>query len=188
MRQSQAGKRITIALWTPKPFWSGALRTAGSAPGAVSQVVAPFDTYAVFLVAQGDQEGVGMDFASEQDIRASLELIAADGTRHKPLAWDAVSPDLVQVLGMLKPAMATFGGPFGENLHPYVFAGANGEARRTADPFGKGRVALVVRGTELSWRLPIGALLARRKCPETGDMFSGAYRFCPYHGVALVPE
>lgn len=86
---------------------------------------------------------------------------------------------------LVKPLLVGAVGPLGENINFFVFSGSKKDGERICDPLKEGACEVDVGERVFKWRLPLGSLLAKQRCPVCGETLSGAYKFCPYDGTKL---
>ena len=187
-RQVQKDDRTAMVWWLPEQFWDEALRRQKSSELVIAtrrDVVRPY--VVVFAVDVAVSEGgARISGKSEAELRASIRLRDAQGRVYSPVPSAEVSPDMTNLLGTMQPSLASMMGKLGESFRAYVFPARDAEGRPIADPLTGGRFAVEIGESVFAWELPLAALLAPRTCPIDSAQFSGAFRYCPLHGVELL--
>ncbi len=120
----------------------------------------------------------GIEFQSREAIQARIHLIDHEGNPYGPLPHEDVKADARNILSILPSLMATALGPIGQNIHFLAFPGEK-EA---------GSFAVKLGEEVFEWKLPLGSLLPPKYCPVDGEELSGAWKYCPWHGVELREE
>jgi hypothetical protein len=181
-QQYQDTSKLEIVWWVPADIWAAALseRTAReSKPGQ-------FDDYLVFFVTEADLSPMGqIRFRSEAQTRERFRLVSPDGKRIAPLPDAEIRADMGVLLNSLRPALANSAGAIGQNFRPLLFSARDAQGHKLVDPRSDGTLRVALGEREFRWRLPLAALLPPRVCPVDGEVLSGAFRYCPYHGAEL---
>jgi hypothetical protein len=176
--------------WLPIEFWEVILgRSSMLTPEFAQEFIAAFGSYNIIVVVSGKVGAFGgITYKAEDDMRSSISVVDSDGQAYLPIDVSEISVDLKNFLDTLKPIMANMLGPMGKNMNPFLFPGKNSQGERLFDPRKDGRLTVRMGEREFKWRLPLGSLLPAKVCPKCGETFSGAYRFCPWDGSALVEK
>jgi hypothetical protein len=127
----------------------------------------------------------GVTYESESSIRNSIRLIDNQRNNYRPLSTETVNADMKNFLSMMKPVFVNMLGPLGQNMHFFLFPPKNEAGQDIADAKKEGTFSVKLNQREFKWRLPLGSLLAPKICPVDGERLSGAWKFCPWHGVEL---
>jgi len=72
----------------------------------------------------------------------------------------------------------------GENLQFYVFPLF--EENIKIDPYKEGEVTVLVNDELFKYQLPLGSLLNKKKCTVDDELYTGSWKYCPFHGKELV--
>ena len=188
-RMAPGNDRMSLAWWIPEDFWRVSLsqdkRMTAEGVEEILKVLRPYTLVAVADGTIGPMGGV--TFKPESEIRGQLVLVDTSGKVHRPLAADAVSGDIKNLLGFMKPVLSNMLGPMGENLHFFAFPARNESGRALADPLSEGNFAIRIGEQSFEWRLPLGSLVPPKMCPRDKEIVNGAWSYCPWHGEKLVP-
>ena len=158
-----------------------------------SEVVDLLAPYVTLVVVDGKLGPFGgVRWFDEKQIRDGLSVVDPAGKARTPLPNDDIPADLTNMMRMMKPVLGAMLGPMGENAHFYFFPGdgEKGDEAAAKKPFvdaakGKGHLTVKVADEAFRFRLPLGALLVPKQCPDCGETMSGAWKFCPWHGKPL---
>jgi len=187
MRISNAAGELNIVYWMPDEFW----RISGASNPNVTQsqvdlVVKVIHPYFIVAVSSGKTGPfAAITYRTEAEVRDLVRLKDSKGNVYSPLPEDQLDPSVPGFLAMLKPALARMVGSAGQNMYFYAFPGSTKDGTRVCDPMKEGSCEVDVGTLQFKWRLPLGSLLPKQKCPTCGEMLSGAYKFCPYDGTKL---
>jgi hypothetical protein len=77
-------------------------------------------------------------------------------------------------------------GAMGQGMHLFFFPARATDGSSLADATKEGDFSVRLGEESFKWHLPLGSLLPVKVCPEDGERMSGAWKFCPWHGRALV--
>ena len=127
----------------------------------------------------------GVNYRPEAEIRAGVQIRDGQGKTYAPLPEEKIDPNAKDFLLMMKPVFASMIGPMGQNMHAIVFSNRDEKGQPIVRAKGEGSFSVQLSGREFKWRLPLGALLPPKTCPQDGEKLNGAWKFCPWHGVAL---
>lgn len=86
---------------------------------------------------------------------------------------------------MMGPVLVNMLGPMGQNMHFFLFSSKKKNGQEIAVAKREGAFSVKLDKREFKWRLPLGSLLPPKVCPIDGEKLNGAWKFCPWHGVAL---
>lgn len=177
--------RLELVWWMPPQFWERALLDSDLDKGERDKMTALFTKYVVVAVVKGDLGDFGMKgFANEAALRKQLRLVDADGTRVAPLAQDALEPELAILFTVMRPVMASFIGPTGQNMQMFAFPGRDRAGKPRADALATGTVRFDLDGVPFAFETPLPSLLMPMY-DASGKEFPGTYRFNPYTGAPL---
>jgi TonB family protein len=184
---NEAGGLISV-LWLPEEFWKATMAANPSlTPAQLEMFLKAVHSYFIVGVSSGK---VGPDgaitYRTEAEVRGLVQLKDNEGSIYKPLPEDKPDPIVRACLILMAPSMAKTAGAFGENFHFYVFPGSRNDGTRICDPLKEGACEVDLGERAFKWRLPLGSLLPKQKCPVCGETLSGAHKFCPYDGAKLV--
>jgi hypothetical protein len=187
MKISNADGELNMLYWMPEEFW----RISAASNPNVSQsqvdviinVIHPYIIVGVSSAKTGPFAAV--TYRTEVEIRDLVRLKDSKGNTYFPFPEDKLDPSVPGLLAFLKPGLVRMAGPAGQNIYFYAFPGSTKDGTRICDPTKEGFCEVDVGTRQFKWRLPLGSLLPKQKCPTCGEMLSGAYKFCPYDGTKL---
>ena len=184
---SDAVNEVTLVWWAPEEYWR---TTFGQDPNIstaqAEEIVNFLRPYTILFVVDGSMGKFGsVDYKPEPEIRANIQVGDSRGVFYRPLPVDQVNQNAKDFLLMMKPVFASMIGPMGQNMHAIVFPGKDAKGQPIADVKREGNFSVKLYEGEFKWRLPLGVLLPAKICPQDGEKMSGAWKFCPWHGVAL---
>lgn len=182
--------RMTLIWWIPVEFWQATLADDPSTSKAqAEEFLKTVRPYVMFAVVDGRMGSFGgITYKSEEVIRSTIQVVDIQGAVHRPLPENKVDPDTKNLLAIMKPVLTNMMGKMGENMHFVVFPAKDAAGRRLADPASEGTFSLKLGSDEYKWRLPLGSLLPPKICPVDGEVMSGAWKFCHWHGDKLVTK
>lgn len=177
---------INLAWWIPVEFWIETFKREESMSITDSEeIISALEPYTIFAIVEGDLGIFGdVTYKSYESYDKEIQLFDKQGQSYTPQNVDDLEVTVQVMLSTFKPILKGMMGPLGENMHFFVFKDFNNN-ERIADPFADGNLKMKVRDEDLSWRLPIGALLPRKACDVDGETFTGTWNYCPYHGTKL---
>ena len=181
---------ILTIVWMPGEFWEAALgKSSKLSPEFVNEFITALNFYNIIAVTDGKLGALGgIDYRSEAEIRSSISVVGAGGQSYLPIAVSDMDAGAKNILDIMKPIMANMLGRMGENMNFFLFPGKDKQGERLFYPKKEGRFTVKMGEKEFHWRLPLGSLLSSKICPKCGETFSGAYKFCPWDGSALVEK
>jgi hypothetical protein len=187
MKMQKHGDSMVIVLWLPPEYFASALdgnpRLTAAQKDETAKMLSP---YSIIAVVDSTVGAFGsMTYKSEADLRKETCLIDDKGNKKEPLDENDISDDAKVFLGAFTPAVANVIGPMGKNMHVYLFPAKDDEGKSLYEAKGKGQFRVNVGKNEFRWRLPLGSLLAPKKCVKCKEECSGAYDFCPWCGERL---
>jgi hypothetical protein len=186
-KMSDTSGEMTLIWWIPEEFWRASFEQDPNMTAAQTeqfiQVLCPY----VLIVAVDGNIGTfgGVTYKSETTIRDSIQLIDGQGTRYRPLTNENIDADSKNFLAMMKPVFVNMLGPIGQNMHFFLFPAKNTMGQNIAVAKSEGTFSVKLATRVFKWRLPLGSILPAKICPVDGEKLSGAWKFCPWHGVEL---
>jgi hypothetical protein len=186
---SQSARDIKLIWWIPLQFWrvSGASTDPKPTEEQIQQLEMVLSPYLLFAAVQGQLGPFGgIEWIPEYRLRSSLVLIDQAGREYRPLTDNTISLDAKNLIGFMKPMMSNMVGPMGDNLYFFFFPSLSDEKKQIVDPLMDGFFSTKFGEETHKWRMPLGSLLPPKKCPIDGEKFSGAWKYCPWHGKELV--
>jgi len=180
---SQDGSEMILVWWIPTEFWGLSLRDApGMTDEQKKQFVEVLGGYTVVSVIACDVGPFGgLTPRGRSAILESAKLTVGDRIV-APVGAREISADAMNFLLMIKPALASMLGQFGEGIEFFLYPN-DGEFEIRAEQTGA--FSYEVFGKRFDWRLPLGALLTPKVDPATGEKFPGNYLYNPFTGAKL---
>lgn len=180
-------RNLNISMWLTDYLWEYSAKSAPQIDEAfledMLRIVKDYNIFGV-VVGKLDVSEV-IRYADEDAIRSTLVLLGQDSLEYQPIPEEEMSEELDFILRMMKPMYAQMMGQFGENMHFVVFQKRNSAGELIADPLVEKNITLHTSGVDFEWRLPMSALVPKKKCPKDGELVNGTWKFCPYHGNEL---
>lgn len=178
-----------LVWWIPTQYWQAVLSNRSDlSPEQVKEFLDSVQPYTIVAIVEAEVGAWGTStFTPEEDIKANTVLIDGKGTRHKPLPDRKINGPVKMTLSVMKPVLAQMIGPMGESMYFLVFPGVDKKGKQIADATGKGSLVVQLKDEEFRWKLPIGAFLTKRPCPQCKEVCNGAWIYCPWCGAQL-PE
>lgn len=188
-KQSEGNNALGLVWWVPEEAWKALLEQERSlTPSGVEEILGVLRPYLVIAAVDGSLGPMGApSFRSKEAVRDSLTVIDAHGTEYRPLKDEELSGDATNLFASMKPGLAGIAGPIGEHMHFFCFPPKTEEGQRIADPLESGELTVKMADQTFRWRLPLGSLLPPKVCPVDGELMSGAWTYCPWHGEKLQP-
>ncbi len=186
-KMSQSADEMTLLWWTPEEFWRVSFEQNPNMTAAQSEEFIKFlRPYTVIMAIDGKIGAFGgVTYKPEATIKNSIQIIDSQGTYYRPLGDEKIDADTKNLLSMMKPVFVNMLGPMGQNMHFFLFPSLNEKGRKIADAKREGTFSVKLDKREFKWRLPLGSLLPPKVCPVDGEKMSGAWKYCPWHGVEL---
>lgn len=178
---------VGFVWWIPVEFWEITFkRQTAELTDQQQEMINVLSPYTIFAIVDGKMGPYGgVTYITKDSIRDSIELQDLRGKIHKPLDEYELNGDVLNLLTAMNPMLKNMMGKLGENLNFYVFRAMDKDKNRYTNPLEKGFFSIKYLDKQLEWRLPIGSLLAPKKCAITNEVMNGAWEFCPYHGNKL---
>jgi hypothetical protein len=185
---SSRAQSMRLVWWIPTEYWAFSAqvdpKVSAAQMDSVAELLRPFT---VIAAVDGELSPAGeISFLPAQKLRASIRLVDSHGTRYPPIAPDAIPERTQVIIDVLKPLFANLLGQMGESMEFFLFPAADAHGHPIAPATGSGGFSVVLAEEEFRWRLPLGSLVPRKRCPVDGELLSGSWRYCPWHGVELV--
>lgn len=180
-------EKMALVWWIPPEYWEVALgQEKDISPTQISAFIKMLQPYTVFMVTDGRINDTGaITYRRESDIRGTIRLIDHQGNKYSPIPEAGIDSDTKSFLSMMKPILINMAGPLGQNLHFYLFPASNKDGLRIVDAKKEGSFSLNLGEETFKWKLPLGALLPPKICPVDGEVLSGNWKYCPWHGQPL---
>ena len=186
-QMSQSTNEMTMVWWIPEEFWRLSFEQDPNVTEAqiedILKVLRPY----MLLVAVDGKIGTfgGVTYSPKESLQNTIKVIDKEGNRISPLSENKIDSDLKNFLQMMKPIFVNMIGPMGQNMHFFVFPAKNKDGHPIAVARKEGAFSVMLGERNFKWRLPLGSLLPPKVCPVDGEKLSGAWHYCPWHGVAL---
>ena len=186
-KMSQSQHEMTLVWWIPEDFWRVNFEQNPNITKAqTEEFIKLLRPYIIVVAVDGEIGNFGgVSYESESTIRNSIRLIDNQRNNYRPLSTETVNADLKNFLSLMEPVFVNMLGPLGQNMHFFLFPPKNEAGQDIADAKKEGTFSVKLNQREFKWRLPLGSLLAPKICPVDGERLSGAWKFCPWHGVEL---
>jgi hypothetical protein len=179
--------RMTMAWWLPDEFWSVSLVSDPTMTEAgVAEILELVSGYTLVIYVDGEFGPFGgVKFVLPEQLRRGARLVGVDGEEVSPLADAEVSPDMVLLVGAMRPVIANMLGAFGENMSFVVFPREDSEGRVIADATAGGGFTMKLGEASFKVHTPLPALLAGKRCGVCEREYRGDYVYCPYDRAEL---
>ena len=186
-KMSQSADEMKMIWWIPEEFWRVSFEQDPNMTAAqAEQFIKVLRPYMVIVVVDGKIGAIGgVTYKPQITIQNSIQIVDREGTHYRPLSDEKIDADTINFLSMMKPAFVNMLGPMGQNMHFFLFPSLSKKGKNIADAKSEGTFSVKLDKREFKWRLPLGSLLPPKVCPVDGEKMSGAWRFCPWHGVEL---
>jgi len=187
MRMSNTNGELNLIWWIPEEFWRlSAASNSNVSQSQIDMVIKLVHPYTIVAVASGKTRPfTSPTYRTEAEVRELVRLKDSSGNTYSPLPHDQLDPSTAGLLALLKPLLGKMAGGVSENMQFCVFPGSTKDGVRICDPMKEGSCEVDLDGQEFKWRLPLGSLLPKQRCPLCGEILSGAYKYCPYDGTKL---
>ena len=173
--------------WIPLDFWE---TTAAQDPSTNPEELVALKELMVgkelFAVVKGEIGYFGgITYEPLEQILKEFNVTHA-GNRLRALKPEEISADLNNFLDMVSPMMANMFGEMGKNMHFIFLTSEISSETFSINATGDEKINISL-GDDFSstLQLPLGSLLMEKKCPRDGQLLSGKWTYCPYHGNSL---
>jgi len=182
-----ANQEILLIWYIPHEYWKSSFQQNKSlSPEEIEKFMKIVKPYTLFLIVEGKIGQFGsVDYKDEKTIRQGLKLKEMNGSLITPIADDEIKSDMKNFLSLVRPILTNMLGPMGQNMNFFVFPSLSPSGKEYLNPVKDGNFSLFLSEREFKWRLPLGALMPKKKCPVDEETFSCNYKFCPFHGNRL---
>jgi len=186
-KMSDTSGEMTLIWWIPEEFWRASFEQDPNMTAAqTEQFIQVLRPYMLIVAVDGNIGTLGgVTYKSETTIRDSIQVIDGQGTRYRPLSSENIDADTKNFLSMMKPVFVNMLGPIGQNIHFFLFPAKNTMVQNIAVAKSERAFSVKLDTRLFKWRLPLGSILQAKICPVDGEKLSGAWKFCPWHGVEL---
>ena len=186
-KMSQSADEMKMIWWIPEEFWRVSFEQDPNMTAAqAEQFIKVLRPYMVIVVVDGKIGAIGgVTYKPQITIQNSIQIVDREGTHYRPLSDEKIDADTKNFLSMMKPVFVNMLGPMGQNMHFFLFPSKNKKGQNIAVAKKEGTFSVKLDKREFKWRLPLGSLLPPKVCPVDGEKMSGAWKFCPWHGVEL---
>ena len=186
-KMHQVNDEMKLVWWIPEEYWRVSFAENPGVPKSqVEEFLDILRPYTVFCIVSGRVGLMGLvKYEAEADIRANVILVDAAGIEYKPVKEADVGSVTKNLLAVMKPVLSNILGPMGENMHFVLFPAIGKDKKMIANAKEEGPFTVKLIGTDFRWRLPLGALLAKKICPKCNEALTGTYNYCPYDGSKL---
>ncbi len=179
--------KVTVAWWLPDEFWEVSLASdPTTTPEGVAEVIDLVSQYTVVIFVDGSIGAFGgVRFVPPAQVRKTVKLITADGETVGPLPEEDVSPDMLMLIGAMRPILQNMLGPMGENMAYIVFPRNDGQGNVVADATAEGTFTMVIADESFTVQTPLSSLLVPKTCHTCDRQYRGDYTYCPYDMATL---
>jgi hypothetical protein len=188
MKISVGAEGQTMVMWYPAEFFRKVMLKLG-ADERFEEMENVFDTMRPYVIVGVATSKMGIrgvpSKTADGDAAPVVQLKDKSGAVYEALAKEKLPIELQALLGAMQPMLSQATGNAGMKMNLFVFANADKSGDEIANPLKAGSFSVEMGEMEFQWRLPLGSLVPQKTCPVDGEKFSGAYKYCPYHGVEL---
>ncbi len=179
--------KIQMVWWIPIEYWETILRDDDSMDEKqIEEFTAMLSDYEIVAVLDGDMSLFGsVSYKPKNKIENNLSIITQNNTSYTPLPDDKINMETKLILSIIQPIIINMLGGMGENLHFFSFPAKNDKKQRILDPLSYSDFVIKLFDVEYKFKLPLSALLPKKKCPVDGELMNGAWKYCPWHGKKL---
>ncbi|MEO9966765.1 MAG: hypothetical protein ABJF11_13290 [Reichenbachiella sp.] len=176
---------MKMVWWIPTKYWEiTAKGTPNFTPEALEEIISSVDDYTIMACLDGNIGTLGFTYQETTEIK----IIDKDGIEYQSIDKTTLPDNTNNLLNILKPTLANMIGQMGQNIEFYVFSNKKINGDAVLDPETAGKFSVVFNGHKFNWRLPLGSLVPRKKCPKGDELHSGSWSYCPWHGSKLVKQ
>lgn len=185
---------LTFVWWVPTEFWAATLAADPTVDKeGANQFLSQLEPYMILAGTQADIDEAGNFSIYDKETfseNISIKYRDKDGNQIALTETKEWSPELTELLGILKPILGNAMGDIGQNIHFIVFP-AKKNGTRIVDPYIKGELEVLAEtetGKKLNSNIsfPLNSLYVPRRCPNGEDAHI-SWKFCPWTGEEL-PE
>jgi hypothetical protein len=186
-KMGEKADEMTLVWWLPEEYWQTVFaQDATMTETQIEEFLSVLRPYTLVAVVDGKIGPFGgVTYKAEKEVRSGTRFIDNEGTDYVPFSEDVVDADAKNLLSAMKPVLANILGPMGQNVNFFLFPAKGKKGKKLADPTKEGGFTVKLTDRAFKWRLPLGSLLPSKTCPVDGEKLSGAWKFCPWHGVEL---
>jgi hypothetical protein len=186
-KQNTSNDKMELVWWIPEEFWRASFeKDPDFSVKKIEAFLKILRPYTLVLGVDGVMgEMGGITYATQESIQSNIQIVDAEGTHYRPLNDDKIDADTKNFLAMMKPILANMLGPMGQNMHFFLFPSTDKKGSAIANAKSEGTFTVLLDKSEYKWRLPLGSVFPPKTCPVDGEKLSGAWKYCPWHGVEL---
>jgi hypothetical protein len=179
-----------VAFWMPEDLWLATMTaSAGATPEQREAFLAVVRPYLLVAAVEGKVGPLGgTDFVDKETMRAKVTVVDKNGVVYRPLADAQLSGDVRNLSTIVRSLFGNMLGAMGQGTHLFFFPARAANGAQIAATTAEGSFSVKVGTETFKWRLPLGSVLPPNVCPEDGEVMSGAWKFCPWHGKPLLPK
>ena len=187
---SESPDNLKLVWWIPIEFWEAVFDQDKNMPKELAdEILQVFKQYTLLSTIDGTIGTFGdIAYKTKKQIFNSLEIIDNNNKSYFPLREERIDQHTKDVIAYIKPVLANMLGKMGENMYFFLFQKEDNPNDRIINPTKEENFTVKLGGEELRWNLPLSSLLKPKKCPVDNKLMSGAWKYCPYHGVKLEPS
>jgi hypothetical protein len=190
--QKQGGVpgKLRLIWWIPEEFWRLSFGQGTSLTrDAQESFLGAVRPYLIVAAVDGRLGPLGgVEFLDQESLRRNLKVVDSKGAIYEPLPEELVSADVKNLSTILKAMFGNMLGPMGGGLHLFFFPATGRDGTAIAAATREGSFAVKLSEESFLWRLPLGSLIPPKICPVDNEKLNGAWKFCPWHGIALGPS
>lgn len=179
--------RVTMAWWLPDEFWKVSLaEDPTTTEEGAAEILALVSQYTLVIYVDGEFGPMGgVSFVTPDQLRQRARLQGSDGQEVTPLDESDVSPDMMLLVGTMRPVIANMLGPFGQNMSFVLFPRKDANGRIIADATATDSFSMKLGDLSFPVTTPVHSLLAGKACATCDREFRGDYKYCPYDRAEL---
>ena len=170
--------------WVPNEYWRIAL---SDSPTIGEEVILDIEEklqgYSLFSIVHSEITPAG-GFEKKD---ASVTIIN-DQSILSPIPEEEIPTDILELINILRPTLASMVGQLGEQMIFYVFKNELEDGTTIISPFNTGKLTLKINDTDFIYPLPLQSMVEKKVCPKDQELLSGNWEYCPWHGVKLTEQ
>ncbi|WP_298503377.1 hypothetical protein [uncultured Maribacter sp.] len=179
----KTGENMKLIWWIPTMYWEVALKGNPNVTEEAKQdIIRSVENYTIIAALDGKVGALGFSYNELE----SIKIITDKSMVYKPLNQEELPDETKNLLNILKPTLSNIIGQMGKNMEFYVFPGIDEKGSKILDPTSSSNFSVFYNGESFNWRLPLGSLVPKKKCPTDNELLSGSWKFCPWHGEKLL--